>query len=45
VIHAEQHLRYMDVLEKFVSGYNVSKHPSTRMASSLVCDKDVLSIW
>jgi hypothetical protein len=35
--------RYVDVLEKFVSGYAV--HSSTGMAPSLVSYKDVLRIW
>jgi hypothetical protein len=35
----------MDVLDKFVSGYNYSVHSSTGMAPSNVSDKDVLRIW
>jgi len=37
--------RYVDVLDKFVSGYNDTVHSSTGMAASLARDKDVLRIW
>ena len=33
--------RYVDVLNKFVEGYNDSVHSSMGMAPSLVCDRDV----
>jgi hypothetical protein len=36
---------YLEVLFKFVSGYNDTVHSSTGMALSLVSDKDVLRIW
>jgi hypothetical protein len=36
--------RYLDVLEKFVSGYSDAVHSSTGMAPSLVSDKNVLRI-
>ena len=37
--------RYVDILDKFVAGYNVSVHSSTGMAPSLVRDKDLLRLW
>ena len=35
----------MEVLERFVSGYNDMGHSKTGMAPSLVTGKDVLRIW
>ena len=35
----------MDVLDKFISGYNETVHSSTGMAPSLVSDKHLLRIW
>jgi hypothetical protein len=37
--------RYVDVLDKFITGYNNTMHSSTGMAPSLVSDKDVLHKW
>jgi hypothetical protein len=37
--------RYVDLLDKFVWGYEVAVHSSTGMAPSLVRDKYVLRIW
>ena len=36
---------YLDVLSKFIKGYNVSVHSSTGMASADLRDTDVLTIW
>ena len=37
--------RYIDVLQKFVKGYNDSVHSATGMAPSTVTESDVLAIW
>jgi hypothetical protein len=37
--------RYVDALNKFITGYNDTMHSSTGMTPSLLCDKDVLHIW
>ena len=37
--------RYIDVLPKFVKGYNATVHSTTGMAPSNVRDTDVLTIW
>jgi transposase InsO family protein len=37
--------RYLDVLPKFVQGYNATGHTTTGMAPAKVSDTDVLSIW
>jgi hypothetical protein len=37
--------RYLDVLPKFVQGYNATVHTTTGMAHEKVGAKDVLSIW
>jgi hypothetical protein len=37
--------RYLDVLPKFVQGYNATVHTTTGMASAKVSDTDVLAIW
>jgi hypothetical protein len=37
--------RYLDVLPKFVQGYNATVRTTTGMAPEKVGDKDVLSIW
>ena len=37
--------RYIDVLPKFVIGYNASIHSTTGIAPSSVRDTDVLAIW
>ena len=37
--------RYIDVLPKFVSGYNDTVHSATSMAPSKVTDSDILAIW
>jgi hypothetical protein len=36
--------RYLDVLAKFVQGYNATFHTTTGMALTEVSDTDVLSI-
>ena len=36
---------YLDVLPKFIKGYNASVHSSTGMAPADVRDTDVLTIW
>jgi len=36
---------YIDVLPKFVKGYNATVHTTTGMAPSDVSDTDVLTIW
>ena len=36
---------YIDVLPKFVKGYNATVHSTTGMAPSDVSDIDVLTIW
>ena len=37
--------RYIDVLSKFVRGYNATIHSATGMAPSKVTDSDMLAIW
>jgi len=37
--------RYIDILPKFVKGYNATVHSSTGMAPGNVRDTDVLTIW
>jgi hypothetical protein len=37
--------RYIDVLPKFVMGYNDTVHSTTGMAPSKVTDSDILKIW
>ena len=37
--------RYIDILQKFVSAYNVTVQATTGMAPSRVTDADVLAIW
>jgi len=37
--------KYIDVLPKFVKGYNATVHSTTGMAPSEVSDTDVLTIW
>jgi hypothetical protein len=37
--------RYLDVLPKFVQGYNAAVHTTTGIAPAKVSDTDVLSIW
>jgi hypothetical protein len=37
--------RYIDVLPKFVKGYNDTVHSTTGMAPSKVTDTDILKIW
>ena len=37
--------RYIDVLPKFVRGYNDTVHSTTGMAPSKVTDSDILAIW
>ena len=37
--------RYIDVLPKFVRGYNDAVHSTTGMAPSMVTDSDILTIW
>jgi transposase InsO family protein len=37
--------RYVDVLQKFVRGYNETVHSTTGMAPKHVSDSDVLEIW
>ena len=37
--------RYIDVLPRFVKGYNDTVHSATGMASSEVTDSDILAIW
>jgi transposase len=37
--------RYIDVLPKFVTGYNAIVHSTTGMAPGKVRDTDVLAIW
>jgi hypothetical protein len=37
--------RYINVLAKFVKGYNDTVHSTTGMAPSKVTDTDILKIW
>jgi transposase len=37
--------RYIDVLPKFVKGYNYTAHSTTGMAPSKLTDTDTLKIW
>ena len=37
--------RYMDLLPRFVKGYNHTVHSATGMASSEVTESDILAIW
>ena len=37
--------RYIDVLPKFVRGYNDAFHSTTGMAPPKVTDSDILAIW
>jgi hypothetical protein len=37
--------RYIDVLPKFVKGYNDTVHSTTGMNPSKVTDTDILKIW
>jgi hypothetical protein len=37
--------RFIDVLQKFLRGYNASVHSTTGMAHARVTDPDVLAIW
>jgi hypothetical protein len=37
--------RYIDVLPKFVKGYNDTFHSTTGMTPSKVTDTDILKIW
>jgi len=37
--------KYIDVLPKFVKGYNATVHSTTGLAPSDVSDNDVLTIW
>jgi hypothetical protein len=37
--------RYIDVLPKFVKGYNDTVHSATGMTPSKVTDTDILKIW
>jgi hypothetical protein len=37
--------RFIDVLQKFVRGYNASVHSTMGMAHARMTDSDVLAIW
>jgi hypothetical protein len=37
--------RFIDILRKFITGYNATVHSTTCMATSKLTDTDILSIW